>query len=206
MPRFVLVVAVLAVALVLAVRSAAAAPAHAPASAPPVIEREENTFAQAWAAGFSLEYFSPDKSGGNAVCLTVAAIETAAGDESGTYGYELGCASVAAGQLSLGKDLEWAALAPVAIDLIRYVCDGGKEGGCTEEYSRTVTVAADWTANGDLLSERLHSEFPQNACTVTTTGSFQFRPTTAVIAIDGAEFAGEGAINTSETKRKTLCK
>jgi hypothetical protein len=139
-------------------------------------------------------HVSPDKEGQTLiVCLAVT------GEIS-----EEGCADVAATFVMDTEELAWAELAPTSVDLFTTVCEGKT---CDFVYSRTVTLAAIWTATGELTPVQETLGDPHGPCTVTDKIKGVVRDTATTITLDGASVDTTGNLQVldSKTVRRTNC-
>ena len=144
-------------------------------------------------------HVSPDKFGETLIaCL---ALTTTAGD---AITFEEGCADVAATFAMDTEELAWAALATTPVDLFVSVCTG-KE--CDFVFSRTVSLASNWTATGELTRVKETIGNPHGPCTVTDKIDGLVRDAAAVVTVDGAalDAAGNLQVLDSKTARRTNC-
>ncbi len=119
---------------------------------------------------------------------------------------ESGCADVAS-TFSMDTDnLTWAQLIATPVDLTIPVCEGKT---CDYVYSRTVTLAASWTATGDLVhvNDTVATGYPHGPCTNTDHILGWVRVAAATVTLDGtsADVYGNLQVLDSKTKIKTNC-
>jgi hypothetical protein len=203
-------IAVLFAALVLGLGTGAA-------SAKTRVDRQENTYlvaAASWCTeaqggetctDVNLEYIEPAKDGGRVACLGVTTFVPGPEEQGTVLSSEQGCAEVAKGDLRIAHDLSAATLAPTTVDLFTYVCEGGKDGECSQTFTRQVTIAVAWTGDGDLLVNRSRSTYPQNDCTVTARGTTRYRPAATTITFDGEDLAGWGELQHHRLAQTLRC-
>ncbi len=133
------------------------------------------------------------------VCVTVTS-QTADGPLS-----EEGCADVGS-TFSMDMDtLASAELAPTAVDLKSWMC----EGKTCEESTRTVTLSASWTGIGEVERYRETVGDHTGPCTTYDMIDGLLRDAEVTVAIDGASFTTTGDSNLqvldSTTYRRTNC-
>jgi hypothetical protein len=119
---------------------------------------------------------------------------------------EEGCADVAS-TFSMDTDkLTWATLQATPVDLNVNVCE---DKVCDIVYSRTVTLAASWTATGDLVhvNDMLASGDPHGPCTNTAHIVGWVRDATTTVTLDGTsvDMYGNLQILDSKDRIKTNC-
>jgi hypothetical protein len=144
-------------------------------------------------------HVSPDKFGETLIaCL---ALTTTAGD---VVTFEEGCVDVAATFAMDTEELAWATLATTPVDLYVNVCTGKV---CDIVYSRTVSLAADWTATGELTRVKETLGNPHGPCTVTDKIDGLVRDAAAAVTVDGIvlDAAGNLQVLDSKTARRTNC-
>lgn len=178
---------VAALGLVLAV----ATPAGSVSAAPPISDQQQVNALASVEGVFSLEVLSPGKLGDVTVCIAF--------DETG----EEGCAD-ASGLFSIDtRQLASASLAPIEIQLIGWVCEGGKGGSCDAVPTRVVTVSADWTGVGTRQHVNERQEMHQAACLQITAIKGSVRDASAAITVDGETYDAAG--NLQSLRATTRC-
>ena len=144
---------------------------------------------------------SPGKFNGSTLACLTLTTEASDGDFQ-----EQGCAEIPASFAMDLDELGWATLDPTEITLTAWVC-GGKGGSCDILPTRTIVIAASWTATGELVRVNETLGDTHGPCATNAKIDGFTRDAAATVTIDDSTSAWWGNLQSldDKTQSRTNC-